>query len=76
MINDVWKFIIIYIDPWSLHKKYSKDLSLFIQLAEKDMMSNTSTEVFKDFLNQAITAVLDPKLNDYQEGDEVISSLN
>ena len=40
------------------------------------MMSNTSTEVFKDFLNQAITAVLDPKLNDYQEGDEVISSLN
>ena len=39
-------------------------------------MSNTSTEVFKDFLNQAITAVLDPKLNDYQEGDEVISSLN
>lgn len=40
------------------------------------MMSRTTTDVFKDFLNQAISAVLDPRLNDYPEGPELISSLN
>lgn len=40
------------------------------------MMSKTSVEVFKDFVNQAISGVLDPKLNDYQEGTDTVSNLN
>ena len=48
----------------------------YLQLAEKDMLSQTSVDVFKDFVNQAISCVLDPKLQDFSEGSELISNLN
>ncbi|XP_067937770.1 cytoskeleton-associated protein 5-like isoform X2 [Watersipora subatra] len=50
--------------------------SLIVELAEKDMIDKTSIEVFKDFIAQAVSGVLDPKLNDHPEGADCISNLN
>jgi len=55
---------------------YSWLLFLILQLAEKRMLVNTSVDVFKDFINQTICVVLDPRLEDHEEGSEAISRVN
>ncbi|KAF6039706.1 msps [Bugula neritina] len=47
-----------------------------MKLAEKRMLVNTSVDVFKDFINQTICVVLDPRLEDHEEGSEAISRVN
>lgn len=45
-------------------------------MAEKEILSKVSVEVFKDFLYQALSGIIDSKLHDHAEGPEATSTLN
>lgn len=45
-------------------------------MVEKDLMTKTSPDVFKELFHQAISVLVDPRIKDHPDGPIIIQELN